>query len=117
VHISLWLWILRRALTIREIVAHISIQKVILQEVVDRGAAVHCVDLALAPVESKEFVVIAEPPLHETSLCSPTGMAPSTVNDTKVRGTGRVYFSRIITFLTLRDERNNAKVQIGLAFV
>jgi hypothetical protein len=61
--------------------------------------------------------VIAGLPPKETSLCSSAGLARLPVNDTKARGTGREDFSRIITFLTLGDERNNAKVQIGLAFV
>jgi hypothetical protein len=72
---------------------------------------------ALTPVVLKDFVVIAEPRVQETSLWSSAGMARSTVNRTKAIGTGRGILSRIITFLTLGDERNNAKVQSGLAFV
>jgi hypothetical protein len=81
---------MRAAATIRENVAHISIQqKVILREVIERRAAVLHVDLALAPFESKGFVVIAEPRPHETSLWSLAGMARSTVNPTMAMGTGR----------------------------
>jgi hypothetical protein len=109
---------MRAAATNRENVTHISIrQKMILREVIERRAAVLHVDLALAAFESKGFVVIAEPPLQETSLWSLAGMARSTVNPTKAIGTGRDILSRIITFLTLGDERKNAKVQTGLAFV
>jgi hypothetical protein len=109
---------MRAAATNRENVAHISIrQKMILREVIERRAAVLHVDLALAPFESKAFVEIAEPPLQETSLWSLSGMARSTVNPTKAIGTGLDIFSRIIKILTFRDERKNAKVQIGLGFV
>jgi hypothetical protein len=90
---------------------------VILREVIDRGTAALFGGLSLAPVEPKEFVVIAEPSLQEAGSWSSAGMARSTVNDTKARGTGSEGFSRIITFLTLGDERKIAKVQIGLAFV
>jgi hypothetical protein len=64
-------------------------KKLLLREGIDRGAADLFVVSPLAPFQSKDFVLIAELPLQETSLCSSAGMARPTVNDTKVRGTGR----------------------------